>query len=52
MLLAETVPVYYENHIEHTNTHCGQNAELLGFKAGGTYSYHCALKGQTREAEK
>jgi hypothetical protein len=24
---------------------CGANAVLLNVKAGGTYSYHCALKG-------
>jgi hypothetical protein len=36
-----------EIHTEHTNTVCvcGQNAELLDVKLGGTYSYHWALKG-------
>jgi hypothetical protein len=29
MLFEETVAVYCENHMEHTNTLCGQNAELL-----------------------
>jgi hypothetical protein len=28
MLFRETVAVYCENHTEHTNTLCGQNAEL------------------------
>jgi hypothetical protein len=29
MLFRETVAVYCENHTEHTNTLCGQNAEAL-----------------------
>jgi hypothetical protein len=28
MLFSETVAVYCENHMEHTNTLCGQNAEF------------------------
>jgi hypothetical protein len=28
MLFVETVAVYSENHTEHTNTLCGQNAEF------------------------
>jgi hypothetical protein len=28
MLFRETVAVYCENHMEHTNTLCGQNAEF------------------------
>jgi hypothetical protein len=32
MLFRETVAVYCENHKEHTNTLCGQNAELLMLK--------------------
>jgi hypothetical protein len=28
------------------DTLCGQNAELLIVKAGGTYSYHCYLKSK------
>jgi hypothetical protein len=36
MLFRKTVAVYCENHMEHTNTLCGQNAEYV--KAGGTYS--------------
>jgi hypothetical protein len=29
MLFRETVAVYCENHTEHTDTLCGQNAELF-----------------------
>jgi hypothetical protein len=29
MLFRETVAVYCENHMEHINTLCGQNAETL-----------------------
>jgi hypothetical protein len=45
MLFRETVAVYCENHTEHTNTLCGQNAEFSNVKAGGTCSYRYALKG-------
>jgi hypothetical protein len=45
MLFGEAGAVYCENHMEHTNTVCGQNAELLIVKVGGTYSYHCDFKG-------
>jgi hypothetical protein len=45
MLFGKTVPVYCENCTEHTDTLCGQNAELWYVKAGGTYSNHLALKG-------
>jgi hypothetical protein len=38
MLFGKTAAVYCENHTEHINTQCGQNA-------GGTYSNHWALKG-------
>jgi hypothetical protein len=33
MLFKETVAVYYENPVEHTDTICGQKH----IKAGGTY---------------
>jgi hypothetical protein len=36
MLCRETVAVYCENHTEHINTLCGQNAGILYIKAGGT----------------
>jgi hypothetical protein len=45
MLFRERVDVYCENHMEHTNTLSGQNAEFLYVKAGGIYSNHSALKG-------
>jgi hypothetical protein len=32
--------------MEHINTLCGQNAELLNIEAGGIYSNH--LKGSSR----
>jgi hypothetical protein len=38
MLFGETVAVYCENHMEHRDTMCGQNAEFWYVKAGGTYS--------------
>jgi hypothetical protein len=37
MLFGETVAVYCENHMEHTNTLCGQNTEFLHATAAGTY---------------
>jgi hypothetical protein len=43
MLFRETVAVYCENHKEHINTLCGQNAEFLYVTESGTYSYHCAV---------
>jgi hypothetical protein len=36
MLFRETVAVYCENHREHTNTLCGQNAENLYIETGST----------------
>jgi hypothetical protein len=37
MLFRGTVAVYCENHTEHTNALCGQNAEFWDVKAGGAY---------------
>jgi hypothetical protein len=45
MLFGETVAVYCENHTEHTDTLCGQNAECWYVKTGGTYSNQWGLKG-------
>jgi hypothetical protein len=45
MLFGDTAAVYCENHKEHTNTLCGQNAEFWYVKAGGAYSNHWALMG-------
>jgi hypothetical protein len=45
MLFREIIAVYCENHTEHINTLWGQNAGFFfNVKAGGTYSYRCALK--------
>jgi hypothetical protein len=32
MLFGETVAVYCENHTEHTDALCGQNAKFLNVK--------------------
>jgi hypothetical protein len=48
LLFRETVAVYCENHTEHTDTLCGQNAECLNVITGGSYSYHHAVKGKIR----
>jgi hypothetical protein len=45
MLFREIVAVYCENHTEHTDTPCGQNAEFWCVKAGGKYTNRQALKG-------
>jgi hypothetical protein len=37
MLFGEIIAVYCENHTEHINTLCGQNAQFLCVKADGTY---------------
>jgi hypothetical protein len=44
MLFKEVIAVYSDSHTKPINTLCGQNAELLIIKAGGTYSYHWTLK--------
>jgi hypothetical protein len=44
MLFGETVAVCCENHTEHTDTLCGQNAEFWYVKAGGTYSNQWVLR--------
>jgi hypothetical protein len=45
MLFREIIAVHSENDTKSINTICGQNAELLNVKPGGTDSYHCALDG-------
>jgi hypothetical protein len=45
MLFSEITAFYYQNHMKHTNTLFGQNAEFEYIKEGRTYSNHCALKG-------
>jgi hypothetical protein len=32
----EIIAVYCENHTEHTNTPCGQNAEFSSYLTGNT----------------
>jgi hypothetical protein len=44
MLFKEIIAVYSENN-KKNHTLCGQTAELLVVKAGGTYSYHRVVKG-------
>jgi len=39
-----------ENYIYHMNTFCIENAKVFNIKAGGTYSYHCVLKGYSLSA--
>jgi hypothetical protein len=48
MLFRETVAVYCENHMEHTDTLCGQNADFLIVKAVGIHNYHCASGHEIR----
>jgi hypothetical protein len=43
MLFRKIIAAYSENYTEGIHS-CGQSAELINVKAGGTYSYHCALK--------
>jgi hypothetical protein len=43
MLFGETDAVYCENHMEHTNTLCGQNADFLDDTASGMHSNHRTL---------
>jgi hypothetical protein len=44
MLFREMIAVYCENHMEHINTLCGQNAKLFNVKTGGTYTYSSIVK--------
>ena len=43
MLYREIIAVCSQIHTKHIITLCGQNAELLNVKPGGTYSNHWAL---------
>jgi hypothetical protein len=45
ILFRETVVVYCENHMEHTQTLCGQSARvyLYNVKEDGTYNSRCDL---------
>ena len=44
MLCTDVIVVRCRNHMEHTNTICGQNEQLFNVKTGGTYIYHCGLQ--------
>jgi hypothetical protein len=44
MLFGEIVPPYCKNHMKHTNTLCGQNAEFYCVQADGIYRNNLALK--------
>jgi hypothetical protein len=46
MLFGETVAVHCENHMEHTDTLCGQNAEHFN-----VVNDRCVLKGQNPRQE-
>jgi uncharacterized membrane protein len=46
MLYREMIAVCSEIHINHINTLCGQNVELLNVKPGGTYSENWTLNGK------
>jgi len=48
MLYREIIAVCSQIHTKHINTLCGQNAELLNVKPGGTYSDHWGLKGSSQ----
>jgi hypothetical protein len=41
MLFREPVAVYCENHTEHTDTLCGQNADFFLVEVCGTFTCHC-----------
>jgi hypothetical protein len=47
MLFKEIISVYSENFTKPINAIYGQNEKLLNVKAGGTYSYHSALKAES-----
>ena len=42
MLCRDTVAVWSEIHIKHTNALCGQNVVVLNVKPGGTSCNYCA----------
>jgi hypothetical protein len=45
MLFRETMAIYCENHMEHTNTLFEKNIEFYYVKERGAYTDHWALKG-------
>ena len=42
MLCRDTVALWSEIHIKHTNALCGQNVVFLNVKPGGTSCHYCA----------
>ena len=42
MVYRETIAFCSEIHTKHLNTTCGQNAETVNVKPGGTYGDHWA----------
>jgi hypothetical protein len=46
ILFREIIAVYCDNHTQHINTLCGQNAEILGDKTCGTYIKRLSLKSK------
>ena len=44
MLYREIIAVCSQIHTKQINTLCGQNAEFVNVKPGGTYSDHWALR--------
>jgi len=47
MLYRGIIAYYCDSHKEHINKLCGQSAEFVNGKAGGTYSDHWPIKGYT-----
>ena len=45
MLYREIIAVCSEIHTKHINTVCGQNADSLNVKHGGTYGNQWTLNG-------
>jgi hypothetical protein len=46
MLFRETVDVYCENHMENTDTLCGQNSEFWYVKVRGIQRNHLSVNGE------
>jgi hypothetical protein len=44
MLFKEIIADYSENYAKPINKICGQNAEAVTMKVGGTYTYLCTLE--------
>jgi hypothetical protein len=44
-MIKEIIAVYYDSRTKPVDTFCGQDAEFLNVKVGGTYIYHYVLKG-------